>query len=96
MNDVYGTRTINEIIYNLPTERKFSLYTKRFCRYHVGQIVTFRFGNLHRTGRITTLHSHNGITKYHIETASGTWYREIDQQDILAVVANVKKQYAEA
>lgn len=86
MNDIYGTPTINEIIYNQDTRlRHDSPFTHRFMLYHIGDVVLFRFGNLQRKGRITTCNAHNGITTYHIETENHTWYREIDEQDIISV-----------
>lgn len=78
--------TINEIVFNMETKlRRDSPFTHRFMRYQVGDIVMFRFGNLRRRGRITTCNAHNGITTYHIETENHTWYRDIDEQDIISV-----------
>lgn len=86
MNDVYGTPTINEIIYNRsPRLHNDSPFTHRFMLYHVGDIVLFRFGNLQKKGRITTCNSHNGLTTYHIETENHIWYREIDESNIISV-----------
>lgn len=75
--------TINEIMLNKPEKRNPNLVSFRPTRYKVGQHVVFKFGNLIRRGRITTEICHNGVCSYHIETASHTWYRGIDQEQII-------------
>ena len=80
--------TINEILYNRPepAERRdfgFSTGSGRFC---VGDIVRFFFGTVIRSGRVTNS-TRRGLTQiYIIECAGHTWYRGIEESDIISKI----------
>lgn len=84
MNTILQTPTINEILFNRKDKHKASPYTIRPSLYHRGDIVAFKFGKLIRHGRITTEMHNNGMSSYHIESSNGTWYRGINEEDIIS------------
>ena len=83
----YDTPTINEIRYQRESQiENMSLISIRPNKFKVGQIVKFVVDSLIRVGRISNAMCRNGVCSYHIETAGGTWYREIAQDSILKVI----------
>lgn len=83
----YDTPTINEIRYQRESQiENTSVISIRPNKFKVGQIVRFVVDSLIRVGRISNAMCRNGVCSYHIETAGGTWYREIAQDSILKVI----------
>ena len=80
--------TINEIVYNrpAPVEHRDFCFSTGAGRFIVGDIVSFFFGTVIRSGRITNSMC-SGITQiYHIEGDGHRWYRGIEEPDIISKI----------
>lgn len=76
--------TINEILYNRERRsRKAELPV--LTRFQVGDHVSFVFLGVRRYGYITNSKTVKGLTYYHIESESGTWYRNIYQGELTKI-----------
>lgn len=77
--------TINEIMYQKMDRRERIIQdpcTTRFGKFHKGEKVEFNFGEMTRVGHISNCFCKGGIISYHIVTFHGTWYRDIQQDQI--------------